>query len=104
MSSASSVGFLLVLVLVLVDEALVDLIDNHTPPYFLKDKRSAAVTVIDGNEEAEPDCDDGSDHDEADYDAADDNDWVCAPGTRHSKTRNTTSYFFHWNCWKVLSE
>jgi hypothetical protein len=55
----------------------VDLIDKHT-----KDRRSATVTVTDGSEEADSDCDDGSDYDEFDYDAEDD-DWVCAP--RHSK-------------------
>jgi hypothetical protein len=64
------------------DEALVDLINKHT-----KDRRLATVTVPDYSEEAESDCDDGSE-----YDAEDDDDWVCAP--RHSKNRNTTSSFF----------
>jgi hypothetical protein len=72
------------------DEALVDLIDDHTPPYLGKDRKSAIVTVTDGSEEAESDCDDESDDD------AEGNDWVCAP--RHSKNRNTT------NCWKFFSK
>jgi hypothetical protein len=54
----------------------------------LTESRSATVTIIDGSEEAESDCDDGSDYDKANYDAEDDND------PRYSKTLNTTYYLF----------
>jgi hypothetical protein len=79
------------------DEALVDLIDKHT-----KDRRSATFTVTDGSEEPESDCDDGSNYDESDNDAEDEDDWVCAP--RHPKNRNTTSHLFPQELLKFLSE
>jgi hypothetical protein len=100
MPSASSVGFVLVFIasmetvplVTFQDEALVDSIDRHG-----EDRRSPTVNVTDGCEEAESDCDEGSN-----YDAEDDDDWVCAP--RYSKNRNTTSYLFSQDLLEILSE
>jgi hypothetical protein len=66
MSSASGVGFLLVLVASMETAPLVS-------PF--KMRRSTASTATDGSDEADSGCDDGSDYGESDYNAKDDEDW-----------------------------